>query len=617
MSIITILLFFIYTLGLGYSLTSFLKSSENFLERNLMRIGIGLAMLPVLAFFLGILHIPVDWKIILLLSLITPIICLIKDYRNIKIQPRITKSSAYVLIVLFLFFITLFMYAKGAFSYPYLEDDDSWGHALGVKYVATEKTLFNPASGTNYLDPYPPAYNAILGLLHQTSPSLSWTMKFFNALIISLSIIFFYFFVKEFVSDRQKALFATIILAVIPSYLTHFIWAHALIPGFFFLAFYALERIKYDQKWIIPSTIAITAIFLTQMTQSIKFGVFFLAYWGVKSIYDKKVWKKLITPFVISFLISLLWWLTRWRSIVGNILSYTEGTGAGEASKKLTITGIWHLIKRTFPPNSGTATRTYDFDDFFIAKYQNLINNPTGLGIAISILLILGIVYVILRYKTFLEKKNNWVIIILLWLTFTFLGINSLTFNLPIGLFAFRFWMLFAIPVSILAAEGILFLFYIGRLIKIPKAVILFVVIPGLIFTAGIQKYTVNTAQWPPGAFWTSFDEVNGFVWIKENMPKNTKVFSFVNEGVINGVDMYACRWCPEEREFKEDALEKSPETIHSFLKARDYEYLVIEGQFAKKYGMNGTNEKLNELANSGLFQPEFQNNGLILFKLV
>ena len=67
-AIITIILFFVYSWGLGFTATKFLKNSENFLERNLMRIGIGLGIFIVLAALLNMLHIPLDWKIFLILS---------------------------------------------------------------------------------------------------------------------------------------------------------------------------------------------------------------------------------------------------------------------------------------------------------------------------------------------------------------------------------------------------------------------------------------------------------------------------------------------------------------------------------------------------------------------
>ena len=146
MDILTIILFFIYTWGFGYTATFFFKNSENFLERNLMRIGIGIAGLVVASLLLNLLHIPIDWKIVLALSLIAPLYGLFRAVKskNFNIDVKLTKSNIAIAIVIVIFLATLFMYTKGAFSYPWLEDDDPWAHATGVKYVAVEKTAFVP-----------------------------------------------------------------------------------------------------------------------------------------------------------------------------------------------------------------------------------------------------------------------------------------------------------------------------------------------------------------------------------------------------------------------------------------------------------------------------------------
>ena len=60
MSIITIILFFIYTYGLGFTITSFLKNSDNFLEINIMRVGVGLGIFVVLGVVLNLLRIPLE-----------------------------------------------------------------------------------------------------------------------------------------------------------------------------------------------------------------------------------------------------------------------------------------------------------------------------------------------------------------------------------------------------------------------------------------------------------------------------------------------------------------------------------------------------------------------------
>src|SRR3989338_7177942 len=115
MDILTIILFFIYTWGFGYTATFFFKNSENFLERNLMRLGIGLAGLIVASLLLNLLRIPIDWKIILALSLIAPLYGLFRAVKgkNFNIDIKLTKSNITIALVLVIFLATLFMYTKG------------------------------------------------------------------------------------------------------------------------------------------------------------------------------------------------------------------------------------------------------------------------------------------------------------------------------------------------------------------------------------------------------------------------------------------------------------------------------------------------------------------------
>mgnify|MGYP001054922217 FL=1 len=80
MSFVTILLFLFYCFGLGFTASFFLKNSENFLERNLMRFGFGLALVSFLGVVLNIAKIPADWRLILALSLVFPIYSLIKNF---------------------------------------------------------------------------------------------------------------------------------------------------------------------------------------------------------------------------------------------------------------------------------------------------------------------------------------------------------------------------------------------------------------------------------------------------------------------------------------------------------------------------------------------------------
>ena len=102
-SIVTIILFFIYTWGLGFTVTYFVNKSENALERNLMNVGIGLGVFAILSIILNLFRVLLDWKIFLVLSVILPIYDLIKKIKTNKLKfPafKLTKSTLTILIVL-------------------------------------------------------------------------------------------------------------------------------------------------------------------------------------------------------------------------------------------------------------------------------------------------------------------------------------------------------------------------------------------------------------------------------------------------------------------------------------------------------------------------------------
>ena len=103
MAYLSVLVFFVMTFFLGYSATSFVKNSENFLERNLMRIGIGLALIPLVGLILNMIHVPIDWKIILGLSMVYLIYYVIRFKPKPSFKFKITKTDVSILIMLLIF----------------------------------------------------------------------------------------------------------------------------------------------------------------------------------------------------------------------------------------------------------------------------------------------------------------------------------------------------------------------------------------------------------------------------------------------------------------------------------------------------------------------------------
>ena len=607
MGIITIFLFFVYCYGLGFAVTSFAKNSGNFLERNLMRIGFGLALLPLIGLILNIIRVPIDWKIILLVSLAYPVFYIAKNRPKPELKFKITRTDLSILAMLVIFFANLYIYASGAFSYPFLEDDDSWSHALGAKFVAQEKTAFaGEDSPFHYLDPYPPAYDMLMGILHQTNDSMYFTLKFFNALIISLSTIFFYFFVREFTGNRNKALFAAFALLSIPAFMSHFIWALSLTMPLFFVVFYAMEMMKHDSRWWIVAALSMVTALTSSPTHSVYFGLFFVLYYLAKIILERKLLPWHASAGILGLALSfILWWgpMLLKYGFVGTI------KGIGFDVGLLKEQGLEVALR-------GTGRQLYTFSDFFIAQKQNMINNPIGIGIFLSILAIIGIAFLLLRYKHLLKKENHWMIIALVWFAFTLYAVNGERFTLKIS--PFRAWMLLAIPVCILAAEGAFNLMAISKkhIRNIGKYSVLAILLVGIFFTSTQQKIAVNTAAWPPGAFWTSGDEIAAYVWMKDNLPRNSNVFTFWNNAPVVGMDMYTCHWCENIKTYMKDGFDQNAEELHGWLRQNNYGYIIFDGQTAQGLGVNETNAKVYEISQSGLFQPVFQNNGAVIFRV-
>jgi hypothetical protein len=342
-------------------------------------------------------------------------------------------------------------------------------------------------------------------------------------------------------------------------------------------------------------------------THSTYFGLFFVLYVATKIILEKKLLIKHVAAGALGLSLSFLfWWLP--MILKYGLMKTIQGIGFNIGYMK--EFGLGTAL-------AGTGDRIYTFSDFFIAQKQNMVNNPIGIGIFLSILTVIAVIFLFLRYKGLLKKENQWTVITLIWFIFTLYAVNASQFTIKLS--PFRTWMLLAIPVCILAAEGAFNLLNISKksVGDIGKYVVLLILLTGIYFTSTQQKIAVNTAAtWPPGGFWTSGEEIGAYVWMKDNLPKNSRVFAYVNNGPIIGMDMYTCHWCPDIINYKKQNFNESAQETYNWLKSKDYEYLIIDGQTVKKFGFNSSNEKVQGLVSSGLFQPAFQNQGAMIFKI-
>ncbi len=610
----SVILFFIYSWGFGYLLTKFVTAADNFIERNIMRIGLGVGLWVTLGVIFSLIHIPLNWWLFLILALAAPLYDLIQSKGNVEFTGfRINKRNIYAILAIVIFLGSLFVYTSGAFKYEYLEDDDPWTHSTSIKYVATERTISSPESGFEfkYLGPYPPAYQIVMGVLHQTTASLSWTMKVFNALLISFSILFFYFFAREFMQSSEKALLATFVLASVPAFLTHFIWAFTIAMFFFFAALYALEMTRKDKRWAYVAGLLIAGVLLSQPTMAIKAGIMFILYFIGRAILDRKFDKNIFIAGASGILLSLLWWGVAAREL------FTRTILRAEARQAITTDATF--IERfliVFNPTGGTATRAYNFSDYFFAQTSGLINNAVGIGFAVMILLIIALIFIIVKYKQYFVKEKPWVTVSLFWLLFTFISMNTETFNLPIGLDAFRSWMLFAIPVALLSAEGAMVLSRAFKSFGIKPWQILLVIVLAVLMTSTYQKVSINTSIWPPGQGWSGQEELQGYLWLK-SLPEDTSVFTLIWTGKITGMDKYSCEWCPEVMLLREQLGETTAPQLYAELKKLGYEYIVIDASQAQKLEPEYANLIANSLVTSELFEVAHRNAEFVALKLL
>ena len=594
--IVTLLYFFFVFLGLGIIISNIFKVKyRKTTEKIIMSLGIGLGAFPILACMFHILHLPIHYFMFL------PFI-----FGNLLwIKEREFKYDWQDFIVFGLFILLLIVLLKGSFGYEHLADDDSWGHALGAKFISIEKTAWVPENFyLHYVDPYPPSYEILMAILHQLNNSVSWTLKFFNSLLCGLAILFFYFFCKVFTNNKMVSLYSTFILFCIPCFMSRFIWAQTLAIVIMIVAFYLLIKIE-NYKDMIITGVVICGVFLTQPSTSVVFLIMLGLYYLVNLFYFPKKSFNIFYAIAFGIILSLIFYWLPMFSIYG-----VSGTleGIGLHSNTLTTGDTSYGVK-------------YGLKDFIVAPIVSKMDQPTGLGIFIFFMLVLYLFVILINRKKLFKMKH--LVITLIWFMFTLFGV--LGNSLPIKMFPHRFWVFFAIPVSILVGEV---MFGMGELLKknYQKVIIIGIIIIGVLITSFIPKYVVQNSVWPAGQQ-IQGNEYQGIYYLK-TLPPNTKVFNYYFERDlwVIGVDKLSYEWKSNVIEFRKILINSTTEELYSFLKENEYEYLFISGMMLRNgaywYGENATINHLNGLLNSvslnsNMFIKVYESQGSLLYKVI
>ncbi|MEK6967676.1 MAG: hypothetical protein AABX51_03540 [Nanoarchaeota archaeon] len=672
MGLLTVAVFFVMMFGLGALALAPVRKSSLSIALFVMSLGLGLCTFIIFALLFNALKIPIDWKFFFgfsLIGILYFIYCYRSDFKVKLNKENLLFHVGALVITVFIFFV----YHQGAFSYPHLEDDDSWGHATSIKYIQDKKTLLEPDNTYStfsevgifqYIDPYPPSYDALMAVLVQIEGRINWTLKFFNSLLISLSYIFFYFFASHFFGDNKKAFLSTIILAALPAYFSHFIWAISLSLPLYFVAFFGLEKMRKNHSWFIPSAISVAAATIISPTHSFYFGIFLAIYLIGRLISDKsihlKIWMACLVGGIIPIILLWVPMLIRYKSF-SNLLS-----GIGFASL------------------SGTGDRSYSISDFLLTRSQNMINSPIGLGIAAICLAVLGLILVLSYGKRIFSEEQAWALITIGWLVLTIYAVNSA--NLPLRLSSFRTWVLLAIPVALLAGYGwdwimkikgnVFWIFlvcsftllvgynqialstnnntvsrilpsinpvisiiaipllfgigYIGSLlfkgigldIKRVQIIVFSIIIFLLFLTSFSAKYDLNTTPWwYVGSFFYGgqFNQKSyeGYMSLS-SLPPGSKIFTLTYRHAPNiiGMDHFTCNYCDEDIKMRSQISNVTNEQLYSWLKNR-YDYVTLDADYGFVYGVEKAQSRANEMIASGKFQIVKNNENFILFKVL
>lgn len=619
--ILSIIIFFILTLGLGFIVDLFIKGwKADLFEKLIIRLGTGILMIPVLGFIFNTIKIPLHWISFLIVAFITFGAAIkLREKDILKFNFKKIKINYYTIGAILLFSLSAYMYISGSFAYPWFEDGDPYSYAAATNYISLEKTYSNEHYFTHFAYPYPQGYSVFMSIFHQTNDSINWTFKFFQGLIVSLSILFFYLFARKFSGKDSMALLSTFILTAIPAWLGHFIFGLGFNMALMPILFYAIFSIDDNKNWKYMIGLIYGSLILTHFYTSFVITIMLLITYVLKVLVTKELNKNLSDGILIGFGVGVLFWvpafISNWGLVLGDaslggmdffypILILLKNNvialialivGLLIASYFYVKSDIWFkplkknlLAKKNFarysfagallifitllyflPQNlfyaKGSASRPYTWGDFFIAKQGNMINNPIGIGIVVMTLFIIAIAFLIWNNKKLFEKKNFYLLTAFSFAIFTYIGVRGT--DLAVGFVPFRMWTFFGFSLSLITGY---FLYIIlngisnsikDKSIKFATlGLILLILVTSVHITSFKPKYWHNTAVWPEHQIMVP-DSQKLFIWMMEGgIPKNSMVLPLCNyPALAHGYDMVNKPWS-DQRLADKVYLENAPE---------------------------------------------------------
>ncbi|MBS3176278.1 glycosyltransferase family 39 protein [Candidatus Woesearchaeota archaeon] len=560
---LAVLFFFVFSFLLGYSLLRILKVKyeTSIIERIVMPIGFGLATLPLFSVVMNYVWIPLDYRIFLVLSLIIPVydvFYFMKNKQKISFFQNISKKEMICFVFVILFFAWhLNLFVKGSFTYDYLEDGDPWIHANIVQYISTEKTYAVEKEHNmglfKYTEPYPPFLDVLYSQPHQIYPNANWILKIFNSLLISLSIFFIYFLVKQYTRKPELGVAAAFLLTVIPSYLSHFIFSAAYATVMFFPALYAMIKTEESPEWWKVAAVCYSAALMIQPITAALFLMLIGIYWGVTFLWQKDKHKVLFKAMIVGLLLSQLFWIPMFIKF-----DYQQ----------ITAKMPFGMFSKEVDDSSGGII--YGLRDYMLAHSADKIDQATGFGIAIFFMLTISLIIFLVNFKKL--PKNRLLFTALIYGFFVFLGTESNA--LPYSFVPHRLWTYLAIAVVLMCTFGLQIVTNSIRDKRILYVTFLIIGI-AVFYTSAPAKEAVQTAVWPSEML---YDSSPDYAWVVKNLPENTPFWAICSFKYPNGLGMFTPIWDEELQQYPGALPNATASQILEIAQRKGIKYISLDG---------------------------------------
>ena len=603
--ILSIIILFLISIGIGGLVLPTYK--EKGAEAFIMSFAFGVCTFPILGIILSFFNLLSIYFLLIPFSLLY----LYHFYMNFDHKLRLSKR----LLVVFLcsgFMFGVFIY--GGFNQVWLEDGDPNGHAVAASYIAHYKTFLKPSDLfiARYMEPYPVGFQMWTGLLSQDDFDVAFTLMWFNYFIISAGYVFIYFLTLRVLKNKDHAVAASLILIALPTFSTRFIFSQSFALTQIIVAMYFIAKVVEDKRFVPIAGVVIGSLLLTHPTSAAVLAIF-MGIWIIgELIYEKNLNFSIIYSGIIGVVVALPWWLFEYSKY-----------GWGKIAIQLNLIRLGEGIIGFSDP----TLKFYTLYDFIHVPLNNTIDNMTGIGVGMFVLLVFAF-YGVMRGR---DKQR---VIFTAMLVF---GIAAVFSNwLPMSFIPTRMWVYMSIPLAIVLSHPLVASL---RSNDIGKA-FAFMAIGAILLTSVYPKVFITVQPWGNSRF-NSVEEYNMLMYLKtlpvqtkvmdacmyervwglnlwddpldresilyRNKETDTSVYGWDSEGWI-GVDY------PENATIFNDNATK----MNKFLKAKDYNYIIIGSKCIKNQMIfyYEFDSKIEEIEESGLFERTFNDNGEYVFKI-